>query len=55
MSQTAVIGHAAEAFVKAYELGYREDVSAYNAACGFSRDGRKDAAFEWLAKARDDL
>jgi len=42
---------ASEAFVRAYAAGYKKDVSAYNAACGFAREGRKDAAFEWLEKA----
>jgi beta-lactamase regulating signal transducer with metallopeptidase domain len=42
---------AADAFTRAYEEGYRRDTAAYNAACGFARDGQKDAAFAWLAKA----
>jgi tetratricopeptide (TPR) repeat protein len=42
---------SSEAFARAYTAGYRKDVSAYNAACGFAREGRKDAAFEWLERA----
>jgi Flp pilus assembly protein TadD len=44
---------AAEAFQKAYEGGYREGTSAYNAACGFARLNDRDRAFEWLQKAAD--
>jgi len=42
---------AADAFAKAYAAGYRKDTAAYNAACGFARDGQRDAAFAWLEKA----
>lgn len=44
---------AAEAFRKAYEGGYREGTSAYNAACGYARLNDRDRAFEWLQKAAD--
>lgn len=42
---------AAAEYVKAVELGYREDSAAYNAACAYARAGRKDDAFTWLSKA----
>jgi tetratricopeptide (TPR) repeat protein len=42
---------AIAAFRKAIELGYREDASAYNIACGYARKGDKDQAFKWLATA----
>lgn len=44
---------AAAAFIASYEAGYREDTSAYNAACGLARAGRSDDAFKWLARAHD--
>lgn len=42
---------AAAQYVKAVELGYREDTSAYNAACAYARAGHKDDAFVWLNKS----
>ena len=42
---------AIAAFKKAIELGYREDASAYDIACGYALKGDKDHAFEWLKKA----
>ncbi len=46
-------GAAREAFLKAYEAGYRKPTSMYNVACSYARLGDKDAAFEWLFKALD--
>jgi beta-lactamase regulating signal transducer with metallopeptidase domain/tetratricopeptide (TPR) repeat protein len=42
---------AIAAFQKAIALGYREDASAYNIACGYALKGDADHAFEWLRKA----
>jgi tetratricopeptide (TPR) repeat protein len=42
---------AIEAFRKAIEAGYREDVATYNIACAQARKGEKDLAFDWLDKA----
>ncbi len=42
---------AIEAFRKAIEKGYREEVATYNAACAYARKGETDRAFEWLEKA----
>lgn len=42
---------AAAAYIRAVELGYREDTAAYNAACAYARAGRKDDAFVWLNKS----
>ena len=42
---------AADAFVKAFEQGHREGVSAYNAACAYAQNGEPDRAFEWLDRA----
>jgi hypothetical protein len=42
---------AAGQYVKAVELGYREDTAAYNAACAYARAGRTDDAFVWLGKS----
>jgi beta-lactamase regulating signal transducer with metallopeptidase domain/tetratricopeptide (TPR) repeat protein len=41
-----------QSFRKAVELGYRTPTSMYNTACAYARAGQKDAAFEWLQKAR---
>ncbi len=42
---------AIAAFQKAIALGYRDDASAYNIACGYALKGDADHAFEWLKKA----
>lgn len=42
---------AAQAFTKSFELGHREDVSAYNAACAYAQNGEPDQAFAWLDRA----
>ena len=42
---------AIEAFRKAIEAGYREEVATFNIACAQARKGEKDLAFEWLDKA----
>ncbi|MBK9968286.1 MAG: tetratricopeptide repeat protein [Holophagales bacterium] len=42
---------AIDAFRKALEAGYREEVAAYNIACAQARKGDEDLAFQWLDKA----
>ncbi len=42
---------AIDAFRKAIEAGYREEVAAYNIACAQARKGEKDLAFQGLDKA----
>ncbi len=42
---------AAARFIASYEAGYREETSAYNAACALARAGKIDEAFKWLDKA----
>ncbi len=44
---------AAEAFQKAFELGYRVPTTQYNLACSYARLNQTDKAFEWLFKALD--
>jgi beta-lactamase regulating signal transducer with metallopeptidase domain/Flp pilus assembly protein TadD len=39
------------AFNQTLKLGYRPATTMYNIACSYARLGKKDAAFEWLAKA----
>ena len=43
-------GH--EAFQRAIALGYRVGTSSYNIACGYALQGNRNAAFEWLEKAK---
>ena len=43
---------AIHAYNRAIELGYRTDTAAYNIACANALQGNRDAAFEWLNKAR---
>ncbi len=45
-------GGSVRSFQRAAELGYRPSTSMYNTACAYARAGQKDAAFEWLEKAR---
>ena len=44
---------ALEGFQRAIDLGHRESTSSYNMACAYALSGNKDAAFQWLEKARD--
>lgn len=41
-----------DAFQRAIDLNYRVGTSAYNIACGFALQGNRDAAFQWLEKAK---
>lgn len=43
-------GHAA--FQRAIDLNYRAGTSSYNIACGYALQGNRDAAFQWLDRAR---
>jgi beta-lactamase regulating signal transducer with metallopeptidase domain/tetratricopeptide (TPR) repeat protein len=40
------------AFQKAISLGYRTGTSSYNIACGYALQNNREAAFQWLNKAR---
>lgn len=40
------------AFQKAISLGYRVGTSSYNIACGYALQNNREAAFQWLNKAR---
>jgi beta-lactamase regulating signal transducer with metallopeptidase domain len=40
------------AYQKTLALGYRIGTSSYNMACAYALQGNKDAAFDWLAKAK---
>src|SRR5262249_34708012 len=44
---------ARDAFLKAYEAGYRKPTTMYNLACAYARLGEKDTAFDWLFKSID--
>ena len=41
-----------DAFNRAIALRYRVGTSSYNVACGYALAGNRDAAFEWLKKAK---
>ncbi|HVR41651.1 MAG TPA: tetratricopeptide repeat protein, partial [Thermoanaerobaculia bacterium] len=41
-----------DSFQRALQLNYRPGTSSYNIACAYARQDNKDAAFEWLKKAR---
>jgi beta-lactamase regulating signal transducer with metallopeptidase domain/Flp pilus assembly protein TadD len=41
-----------EAFRHTLELKYRTGTSSYNMACAYALQGNKDAAFDWLRRAR---
>lgn len=40
------------AYQKTLALGYRTGTSSYNMACAYALQGNKDAAFQWLEKAK---
>jgi beta-lactamase regulating signal transducer with metallopeptidase domain len=44
---------AHEAFRRTIALRHRIGTASYNIACTYAREGNRDAAFEWLAKARE--
>lgn len=44
-------GH--DAFQRAINLDYRVGTSSYNIACGYALQNNRDAAFQWLDRARD--
>jgi beta-lactamase regulating signal transducer with metallopeptidase domain/Flp pilus assembly protein TadD len=44
-------GKAAKAWEKAFEGNYKPETSAYNVACAFALQGKKDKALDWLEKA----
>ena len=39
---------AAARFMASYDIGHRQQASAYNAACALARAGLTDEAFQWL-------
>jgi beta-lactamase regulating signal transducer with metallopeptidase domain/tetratricopeptide (TPR) repeat protein len=41
-----------DAFQRAIDLNYRVGTSSYNIACGYALQGNRDAAFQWLDKAK---
>ncbi len=43
---------AISAYQKTLALGYRPGTSSYNMACAYALQGNKDAAFDWLERAR---
>jgi beta-lactamase regulating signal transducer with metallopeptidase domain len=44
---------ATAAYRKSLDLGYRPGASSYNMACAYALQGNKDAAFDWLQRAKD--
>ncbi len=44
---------AVSAFQRTVQLGHRVATSSYNAACAYALQGNKDAAFEWLKRAKN--
>ncbi|MFL6247164.1 MAG: TPR end-of-group domain-containing protein [Thermoanaerobaculia bacterium] len=45
-------GTAIDAYNRTLALGYRVGTSSYNMACAYALQGNKDAAFDWLERAR---
>jgi beta-lactamase regulating signal transducer with metallopeptidase domain len=43
---------ALDAYHKALDLGYRRGTASYNIACAYAIQGNRDAAFDWLERAR---
>ena len=43
---------AIAAYRKTLDLGYRVGTSSYNMACAYALQGNRDAAFQWLERAR---
>jgi tetratricopeptide (TPR) repeat protein len=43
---------AIQSYRKTLDLGYRTGTSSYNMACAYALQGNRDAAFEWLARAK---
>jgi beta-lactamase regulating signal transducer with metallopeptidase domain/Flp pilus assembly protein TadD len=43
---------ALQSFHRAIDLGHRLGTSSYNIACAYALQGDRDAAFEWLGRAR---
>jgi beta-lactamase regulating signal transducer with metallopeptidase domain/tetratricopeptide (TPR) repeat protein len=43
---------ATAAYRKTLELGYRPGTASYNMACAYALQGNRDAAFEWLERAK---
>jgi len=50
--QAREIDTALAAYQHTLQLGYRVGTSSYNMACGYALRGDRNAAFEWLNKAR---
>lgn len=50
--QARDFAQAIEAFHRAAELDYRPGTAAYNIACAYALQENRDAAFQWLEKAR---